>query len=94
MNQNILATHHTFRSLNLFNSDPLWDGEQCEGTCCSGTKPPPAAHQHTVTDRIEVGVFIRWNGTVEWNGGMEQWNGIVEWNGGIVKMTTLIERIL
>ena len=30
------------------------------------------------------GVFIRWNGTVEWNGGMEQWNGIVEWNGGIV----------
>ena len=24
------------------------------------------------------GVFIRWNGTVEWNGGMEQWNGIVE----------------
>ena len=31
------------------------------------------------------GVFIRWNGTVEWNGGMEQWNGIVEWNGGLVE---------
>ena len=31
------------------------------------------------------GVFIRWNGTVEWNGGMERWNGIVEWNGGIVE---------
>ena len=24
-----------------------------------------------------MGVFIRWNGTVEWNNGMEQWNGIV-----------------
>ena len=34
---------------------------------------------------LEMGVFIRWNGTVEWNGGMEQWNGIVEWNGGIVE---------
>ena len=32
-----------------------------------------------------MGVFIRWNGTVEWNGGMERWNGIVEWNGGIVE---------
>ena len=31
------------------------------------------------------GVYIRWNGTVEWNGGMERWNGIVEWNGGIVE---------
>ena len=27
----------------------------------------------------ELGVFIRWNGMVEWNGGMERWNGIVEW---------------
>ena len=26
------------------------------------------------------GVFIRRNGTMEWNGGMERWNGI-EWNG-------------
>ena len=25
------------------------------------------------------GVFIRRNGTMEWNGGMEQWNGM-EWN--------------
>ena len=32
-----------------------------------------------------MGVFIRWNGTMEWNGGMERWNGIVEWNGGIVE---------
>ena len=39
---------------------------------------------------VAMGVFIRWNGTVEWNGmewngGMERWNGIVEWNGGIVE---------
>ena len=26
---------------------------------------------------LSQGVWIRWNGTVEWNGGMEQWNGIV-----------------
>ena len=41
----------------LYGSDPLWDGEQCEGTCCSGTKSPPwfsvQLPTHT-TDRIEV----------------------------------------
>ena len=35
------------------------------------------------------GVFIRRNGTMEWNGGMERWNGM-EWNG----MTTPTERAL
>ena len=25
----------------LYSSDPLWDGHQCEGTCCTGTKSPP-----------------------------------------------------
>ena len=29
------------------------------------------------------GVYIWWNGMVEWNGGMEWWNGMVEWNGGM-----------
>ena len=24
------------------------------------------------------GVWIRWTGTVEWNGGMDYWNGILE----------------
>ena len=41
----------------LYPSDPLWDGQQCEGTCCSGTKSPPwfsvQLPTHT-TDRIEV----------------------------------------
>ena len=26
--------------LEIFKNDPLWDGEQCEGTCYSGTKSP------------------------------------------------------
>ena len=41
----------------IFSNDPLWDGEQCEGTCCSGSKSPPwfrvQLPTHT-TDRIEV----------------------------------------
>jgi hypothetical protein len=41
----------------LFPSDPLWEGEQCEGTCCSVTKSPPwfsvQLPTHT-TDRIKV----------------------------------------
>ena len=26
---------------NLYSDDKLWDGLQCEGTCCAGTKSPP-----------------------------------------------------
>jgi hypothetical protein len=25
----------------LYSDDPLWDGQQCEGTCCTGTNSPP-----------------------------------------------------
>ncbi len=25
----------------FFSTDPLWDGQQCEGTCCNGTDSPP-----------------------------------------------------
>ena len=42
----------------LYRSDPLWDGEQCEGTCCSGAKSPPwfsvQLPTYTATDKIEV----------------------------------------
>ena len=38
---------NTFTPLEVFTSDPLWDGEQCEGTCCSGTKSPPCMVQCT-----------------------------------------------
>jgi hypothetical protein len=41
----------------FYPNDPLWDGQQCEGTCCNGTKTPPwfsvQLLTHT-TDRIEV----------------------------------------
>ena len=26
--------------MTLLSSDPLWDGENCEGTCCSNGKTP------------------------------------------------------
>ena len=26
---------------DLYSNDPLWDGQQCEGTCCNGTNTPP-----------------------------------------------------
>ena len=26
---------------SLYEHDPLWDGQQCEGTCCNGTNSPP-----------------------------------------------------
>ena len=35
-NPNTNAMQDTF-----YASDKLWDGEQCEGTCCTGTKFPP-----------------------------------------------------
>ena len=35
---------NTFIPLEVFTSDPLWDGEQCEGTCCM--VQCTAAHQH------------------------------------------------
>jgi hypothetical protein len=41
----------------IYPNDPLWDGQQCEGTCCSGTKSPPwfSVQLPTITtDRIEV----------------------------------------
>ena len=25
----------------IFSNDPLWDGENCEGACCSNSKSPP-----------------------------------------------------
>jgi hypothetical protein len=51
------SPNNSYPSEQVFNSDPLWDGQQCEGTCCSGGKSPPwfsvQLPTHT-TDRIEV----------------------------------------
>ena len=41
----------------LYNTDPLWDGEQCEGECCSNGKSPPwfsVELPNPTTDDIEV----------------------------------------
>ena len=31
----------TFIIDHIYSSDPLWDGQQCEGECCSNGKSPP-----------------------------------------------------
>ena len=41
----------------LYPDDPLWDGEQCEGECCSNGKSPPwfsVELPNPTTDDIEV----------------------------------------
>ena len=48
------GTHSTNR---LYSSDPLWDGQQCEGQCCINGKSPPwfsVELPNTTTDDIEV----------------------------------------
>ena len=47
----------TFSWSNLYGGDRLWDGEQCEGECCSGGKSPPwfsVELSNPITDDIEV----------------------------------------
>ena len=50
--------NHDFEN-KLYSDDPLWDGEQCEGTCCTGTSSPPwfSVQLPTPTmDMIEVSI--------------------------------------
>ena len=49
----------TFEQTDVFNytSDPLWDGQQCEGQCCSDGRTPPwfsVTLANPTTDNIEV----------------------------------------
>ena len=42
---------------HVYSTDPLWDGQQCEGECCSNGKSPPwfsVELTNTTTDDIEV----------------------------------------
>ena len=42
---------------SLYTDDKLWDGEQCEGTCCSGSRCPPwfsVSLANPTTESIEV----------------------------------------
>ena len=41
----------------IFEDDPVWDGEQCEGECCSNGKSPPwfsVSFPNPTSDDIEV----------------------------------------
>ena len=43
----------------LYSKDPLWDGQQCEGTCCNGTNSPPwfsVQLPAPTTDTIQVSI--------------------------------------
>ena len=46
---------------HLYSSDPLWDGERCEGECCSNGKSPPwfsVELPNPTSDDIEVRICI------------------------------------
>jgi hypothetical protein len=48
-----------FRRDHLYQDDELWDGQQCEGTCCTGTNSPPWFSLQLpapTTDAIEVSI--------------------------------------
>ena len=50
-----------YTSGHLYSNDPLWDGQQCEGTCCNinGTHSPPwfsVQLPAPTTDMIEVSI--------------------------------------
>ena len=45
----------------LYAADPLWDGQQCEGECCSNGKSPPwfsVELPNPTTDNIEVRICL------------------------------------
>ena len=47
----------TFTFYQIYGDDPLWDGQQCEGECCSNGKSPPwfsVELPNPTTDDIEV----------------------------------------
>ena len=51
----------SFEAYRLYSSDPLWDGKQCEGECCSNGKSPPwfsVELPSPTTDDIEVRICI------------------------------------
>ena len=51
----------TFTYNHLYSTDPLWDGQQCEGECCSNGKSPPwfsVALANPTTNDIEVRICI------------------------------------
>ena len=52
---------NTYQFNLLYPADPLWDGQQCEGQCCSNGKSPPWFNvelPNPKTDDIEVRICI------------------------------------
>jgi hypothetical protein len=52
---------NTYIYNHLYSSDPLWDGQQCEGQCCSNGKSPPwfsVELPNPAVDDIEVRICI------------------------------------
>ena len=56
------------------------------------TRPSfPRAILKAIRPGVGRGVYIRWNGIVEWNSGMDYWNsGMDYWNSGMLHRTYLI----
>ena len=53
--KNYYSIHH------LYSTDPLWDGQQCEGECCSNGKSPPwfsVELPNPTSDDIEVRICV------------------------------------
>ena len=48
-----------FKNSQIYSDDPLWDSQQCEGTCCTGTNSPPWFNVQLsvpTTNAIEVSI--------------------------------------
>jgi hypothetical protein len=49
----------SYENNQIFYNDPVWDGQKCEGTCCTGTDSPPwfsVQLPAPTTDMIEVSI--------------------------------------
>ena len=52
---------NTWMDRLLYSDDPLWDGQECEGQCCSNGKSPPwfsVELQNSTADDIEVHLCV------------------------------------
>ena len=57
---------NTWSPNRFYPSDPLWDGQQCEGTCCSNGKSPPwfsVDLPNPTSDNIEVRICTNEGGS-------------------------------
>ena len=58
---NTATSYPTWTHGHLYSGDPLWDGQQCEGQCCSNGKTPPwftVQLPNPTSDSIEVRICL------------------------------------